>query len=366
MRFDDAAELGTKKVISEHCTIAMLVTTDGSIGEIPRENYVAAEEKTAKELKESGKPFVIIVNCADTRDQKSIDLAYELEEKYGAPAALVNCMQLDGEDIIKILELILLEFPVKEADIELPGYLKALGGDHEVNKSITGTALELAEKAEKIKDVKEIFAQMTENENVIKSAVTDIDFGTGKIKIIAQLDPELYYASISEISGCDIKDDAELFDAVRQMKKNEASYGKYVKAINETEEKGYGVVLPELTDMKLDMPEIVKQAGGYGVRLKVAAHMTHMIGVDVMTEINPVVGTEQQSNDLVKYLTNEFDNDPESLWSTNMFGKTLKELADEGLKEKSDHLSDKSKAKFAETLQRVINEGSNGMICIIL
>ena len=366
MCFDDAAESGTRKVISDHCTIAMLVTTDGTIGEIPRENYVSAEERTAAELSASGKPFVIIVNCADTRDQKSIDLAYELEEKYKAPAALVNCMQLDGEDIIKILELILLEFPVKEIDIDLPLYLKALGANHEVNRSISETALSLAERAEKIKDVKEIFAAMTDNENVIKSTVTDIDFGTGIIKISAELDPQLYYASISEISGCDINNDEQLFDAVREMKHNEGAYGKYVKAINDMEEKGYGVVSPELSDMTLDMPEIVKQPGGYGVRLKVAAHMTHMIGVDVMTEINPVVGTEQQSNDLVKYLTNEYDKDPGSLWSTNMFGKTLKELADEGLKEKTDRLSEKSKAKFAETLQRVINEGCNGMICIIL
>ncbi len=366
MCFDDAAETGTRKVISEHCTIAMLVTTDGSIGEIPRENYVSAEEKTVYELKESGKPFVIIVNCTDTRNEKSVELAYELEEKYGAPAALVNCMQLDGEDIVKILEQILFEFPVKQVDFDLPKYLKALGPDHGVNRSITETALSLAEKAEKIKDAKEIFAEMTDNENVAGSTITDIDFGTGIIKVKTELDPDLYYASISEISGCDIKNDEELFDAVRQMKNSEKAYGKYVKAINETEEKGYGVVTPSLSDMKLDMPEIVKQPGGYGVRLKVAAHMTHMIGIDVMTEINPVVGTEQQSNDLLRYLTNEFDHDPESLWNTNMFGKTLKELADEGLKEKSDHLTDRSKEKFAETLQRVINEGSNGMICIIL
>ena len=366
MSFDLAAETGTEKVIKEHCTIAMLVTTDGSIGDIPRQNYEEAEQHTVNELKESGKPFVIILNCLDPQDENSIELAYGLEEKYGAPVALVNCLQLDGEDIIKILEQVLTEFPVTETAVELPLYLKALGVEHPVNKSIIDTALELAEKADKIKDVKEIYSRLNENENIISSTVDKIDFGTGKISVTAALDPDLYYASVSEISGCDIKNDAELFDAMKKMHDNEAIYGKYINAIKETEEKGYGVVLPDLSDMKIDTPEIVRQPGGYGVRLKVAAHTTHLIGIDVLTEINPVVGTEQQSNDVVKYLTNEFDENPENLWNTNMFGKTLKELADEGLTEKAEHLSDASKAKFAETLQRVINEGSSGMICILL
>ncbi len=366
MSFDTAAETGTEKVIKEHCTIAMLVTTDGTVTDIPRENYEEAEEHTVDELKESGKPFVIILNCQNPQNEKSVMLAYELEEKYNAPVALVNCLQLDGEDIIKILEQVLYEFPVTETRIELPSYLEALGKEHPVNRSITETALELAEKAVKIKDAKQIYENLCENENITESNVEKIDFGTGKISVKAKLDPDLYYASVSEISGCDIKNDAELFDAVKKMHENERIYGKYISAIKDTEEKGYGVVLPDLSDMKTDTPEIVRQPGGYGVRLKVAAHTTHMIGVDVVTEINPVVGTEQQSNDVVKYLTNEFDEDPENLWNTNMFGKTLKELADEGLAEKTNHLSDASKAKFAETLERVINEGSSGMICILL
>ena len=366
VNFDTAAEEGTKRVISDHCTVAMLVTTDGTIADIPRQNYISAEEKTVNELKQSGKPFVIILNCADTRNQGSIDLAYELEEKYNAPVALVNCLQLDTEDTVKILEQILLEFKIKEVEIELPDYLKALGAEHDINRSIADTSLSLFKKAEKIKDAKEIFSKMTDNENITGSSVTEIDFGTGKVKICASLDPELYYASVSEISGCEIKNDVELFDAVKRMHENEKTYGKYIKAIKETEEKGFGVVSAELSDMKLDVPEVVKQAGGYGVRLKVAAHTTHMFGVDVVTEINPVVGTEQQSNDLARFLADGYETSPASLWETNMFGKTLKELADEGLKEKSDRMSDSSKAKFAETLGKVINEGANGMICILL
>ena len=364
--FDEAAEQGTEKVIRDHCTVAMLVTTDGTVADIPRQSYIEAEERTVSELKKHDKPFVIILNCADPGDKNSVALAYELEEKYGAPTALVNCLQLDGEDIIKILEQILPEFPVTEIDIGLPEYIKALGRDHHIYRSVTETALSLASSAEKIKDVRAAFENMTDNENIESSEINEIDYGTGRVSITAALDPQLYYASVSEISGCDIKNDAELFDTVRKMKQNEEKYGKYVTAINEAEENGYGVVTPGLEDMKIEAPEIARQPGGYGVRLKVAAHTTHIIGVDVMTEINPVVGTEQQSNDLANYLSREYDSDPESLWNTNMFGKTLKELADEGLAEKTDHLSGASKAKFAETLQRVINEGSSGMICIIL
>lgn len=364
--FDEAAETGTEKVIKEHSTIAMLVTTDGSIGDIPRENYADAERRTADELIKSGKPFAVILNCADTSDPKSTALAYELEEKYGAPVALVNCMQLDGEDVTRILEMVLPQFPLTEVDVDLPEYLSALGDGHEVNASIRKTALSLCSQAEKIKDAAEIMSRLTENENIISAAVTETDYGTGRVRVKAETDPALYYASVSEISGCDIRDDAELFEAVRRMHENEKRYGRYVEAIKQAESTGYGIAGPDPEDLKIDTPQIVKQTGGYGVRLKVAAHTTHMIGVDVLTEINPVVGTEQQSNDLVRFLTEEYDADPGKLWETNMFGRTLRELADEGLSQKASRLSEQTRLRFAETLQRVINEGGNGMICIIL
>ena len=364
--FDEAAEIGTRKVITDHSTVAMLVTTDGTVADIPRQNYVQAEEKAVNELKNSGRPFVIILNCADPRDQNSVTLAYELEEKYAAPVALVNCLQLDGEDIKKILEMILTEFPVTELEISLPDYLKALGYDHHINRSVRETALQIAEKTERMKDVVPNTGSFTENENVISAEVKDINYGTGAVIISVTLDPSLYYASVSEMTGCDIENDADLFETVRRMRENEKAYSKYVPAILDAEQRGYGVVGPGLSDMKVETPEVVKQAGGYGVRLKVCAHTTHLIGVDVLTEINPVVGTEQQSGDLVKYLSGEFDSSPENLWNTNLFGKTLKELADEGLRAKTERMSDKTKEKFAETLGRVINEGSSGMICIIL
>lgn len=364
--FDEAAETGTRKVISEHCSIAVLVTTDGTIGEIPRKNYEAAEEKTVEELRKNGKPFVIILNCADPNDQKSVELAYETEEKYNAPVALVNCLRLDGEDIKKILEMILPQFPVTEMEIDLPEYLSVLGSDHRINRSVRETALKTAEEAKRIKEVKAAFEKFTENENVEQATIDAIDYGTGKVKATLKLKPELYYATVAEITDCEVRNDADLFALMKRMRENEKTFGKYVPAIRDAEQRGYGVVEPDISDMTVSAPETVKQAGGYGVRLKVTAHMTHLIGVDITTEINPVVGTEQQSGDLVRYLSEEYDASPENLWNTNMFGKTIKELADDGLKTKTDRMSDKTKEKFAETLGRVINEGSNGMICIIL
>ena len=364
--FDVAAETGTQKVISDHCTIAMLVTTDGTIGEIPRENYIEAEEKTVKELKAHGKPFVVILNTADPHDQQSSALAYSLEEKYDSPVALVNCLDLDAEDIKKILEMILLEFPAAEIDIDLPEYLGALGYGHPINESIRETAFELAEKAEKIKDVKNVFAAFTDNENVDKATVADIDLGSGKARIMLDLSPDLYFAALSEISGCEIRNDKELFTAVKEMNELNRTFKKYEKAIVETEDKGYGIASPSVSEMKLHEPEIVKQPGGYGVRIRASAESVHMLKIITETEINPVVGTEQQSNDLIRYLTDEYSKDPLSVWKTNMFGKTLKELVDEGMAEKSSHLPDDTRKKFAETIQRVINEGASGMICILL
>ena len=364
--FDQAAELGTRKVISDHCTVAMIVTTDGTIGEIPRENYIDAEEKTVKELKENGKPFVVILNCADPHDPQSASLAYSLEEKYEAPVALVNCLDLDAEDIRKILEMILLEFPATEADIDLPDYLSALGADHPVNASIRKTAIELFENAVKIKDVKDAFSNFTDNENIDGVSVCEIDLGSGKTKITLDLPHDLYFASLSEISGCEIKSDKELFAALKEMNAKVKTLSKYESAIEQTERCGYGVVVPSVTDMKLNEPEIVKQPGGYGVRIRASAESVHMIRIQTETEINPVVGTEQQSEDLMRYLTDEYNRDPLSVWKTNMFGKTLKELADEGFAEKASHMPEETRKKFAETIQRVINEGANGMICILL
>lgn len=366
MPFNEAAEYGTRKVINDHSTIAVLVTTDGSFGEIPRESYIAAEEKTAAELKAAGKPFVIIFNSATPQEQKTVNEAYALEEKFGVPVALVNCLQLDGEDIRKILELILLEFPITEVAIKLPGYLNVIGEEHPLNISVTDCVMNLAQNAEKIKDVKPVFSQLSDNEFIQSADTEDIDLGCGKVKINVKLLPELYYQILSELAGEEIGSEAELMGAIKSLSEAKKSYGKFADAIAEVNETGYGIVMPKLEDLKLQEPEIVKQPGGYGVKLRASAPSIHMIKVDTETEINPVFGTEQQSEDLVKYLLSEFTEDPTKIWNTNMFGRTLHELVNEGLNAKIEHMSADSRKRMGETLERIINEGSGGLICIIL
>lgn len=366
MPFIEAAERGTHKVITEHSTIGMLITTDGTIGEIPRESYVEAEERVVRELREIGKPFALILNSADPTSQKAVSLAYELEAKYKAPVALVSCMDLDAEDIRHILELVLHEFPVTEIGVDLPFWTNALDDNHKIKASLLLSVKECASKVTRAGDVKEAFASMNNNEYVKSCTVESIDLGSGKAKISATLNDGLYYEVMSELTGFDIKDDKELIDLMKSLSKVKSEYDKVSEALEAANKNGYGIVMPSVEDLRLEDPEIVKQNGSYGVRLRASAQSIHMIRANIETEINPIVGTEQQSEDLIRYMLNEFEEDPVKIWESNMFGKTLYELVNEGLHTKLEHMPDESREKLAETLERIINEGSNGLICIIL
>lgn len=366
MPFIEAAERGTHKVITEHSTIGMLITTDGTIGEIPRESYVEAEERVVRELREIGKPFALILNSADPTSQKAVDLAYELEAKYKAPVALVSCMDLDAEDISHILELVLHEFPVTEIGIELPFWTRALDDTHRIKASLLQSVKECAARVTRAGDVKEAFALMSGNEYVKSCTVESLDLGSGRARVSAKLDDGLYYEVMSELTGFDIKDDKELIDLMKSLSKIKVEYDKVSEALDAANKNGYGIVMPSIEDLRLEEPEIVKQNGSYGVRLRASAQSIHMIRANIETEINPIVGTEQQSEDLIKYMLNEFEEDPVKIWESNMFGKTLYELVNEGLHTKLEHMPDDSREKLSETLERIINEGSNGLICIIL
>lgn len=366
MPFIEAAERGTHKVITEHSTIGMLITTDGTIGEIPRESYVEAEERVVRELREIGKPFALILNSADPTSQKAVSLAYELEAKYKAPVALVSCMDLDAEDIRHILELVLHEFPVTEIGVDLPFWTNALDDNHKIKASLLLSVKECASKVTRAGDVKEAFALMNNNEYVKSCTVESLDLGSGKAKISATLNDGLYYEVMSELTGFDIKDDKELIDLMKSLSKVKSEFDKVSEALEAANKNGYGIVMPSVEDLRLEDPEIVKQNGSYGVRLRASAQSIHMIRANIETEINPIVGTEQQSEDLVRYMLNEFEEDPVKIWESNMFGKTLYELVNEGLHTKLEHMPDESREKLAETLERIINEGSNGLICIIL
>lgn len=372
MPFGQAAEYGTRKVITDHSTIGVVVTTDGTIGEIPRESYVEAERRVITELKEIAKPFAVVLNSANPAREESVALAYALEEEYGVPVALVNVLELDAEDIRHIIEMILLEFPVRELGFELPPWYDALDGDHWLVAEVTQRIRDCADSIVCAGDISGKVAAMTEETAAdksghIKSAkVASIDLGTGKARAELVFEDGLYYKIIGELTGFEVSGEEELISLLRELAEVKRNYDKVAGALADVNKTGYGIVTPDIDDLRLEEPEIIKQPGGYGVRLKAAAPSIHMIKAEIETEINPVVGSEQQSEDLIKFLMREFEEDPRRIWSSNIFGKTLHELVTEGLHTKLSHMPEEARVKLGETLQRIINEGSGGLICIIL
>ena len=366
MPFVEAAEFGTEKVIKDHSTIGMMITTDGSIGEISRESYLPAEERVVAELKEIGKPFAIVLNSAHPASDESIALAYELEEKYKAPVALVNCLELDFEDISHILELVLHEFPVSDLCFSVPSWVSSLDAMHPIKVSLKNSIVSVADNIYKIGDIKSAMDALGENEYISSFNISDIDLGTGKAQTELKFSDDLYYSVISEMSGFTIENESQMIALLRELSVMKSQYERVAEALAMAEEKGYGIVMPTIEELRLEEPEIVKQNGGYGVRLCASAQSIHLIRANIETEINPIVGTEQQSEEIVKYMLKEFEEEPGKIWNSNMFGKSLYELVNEGLHTKLEHMPDESRTKLSETLERIINEGSNGLICIIL
>ncbi len=366
MPFIEAAEMGTHKVITEHATIGMLITTDGTIGEISRESYVEAEERVVRELKALGKPFAMILNSARPSSDAAIALAYELEGKYEVPVALVSCLDLDAEDIRHILELVLHEFPVSEVRVRLPEWTTALEPSHPIHSSLIGQLRRSADRVHKIGDIRAAFADFADNEYVDHMDIDEVNLGSGCARLTLHMADGLYYRVISELTGFVIDGEEALIDLLRHLATMKSEYDKVAAALRDCDEKGYGIVMPDVADMRLDEPEIVRQAGGYGVRLRASASSVHMIRANIEAEINPIVGTEQQSEDLVRYMLNEFEENPHQIWDSNMFGKSLYELVGEGIHSKLEHMPEASRAKLSETLERIINEGSGGLICILL
>ncbi|MCQ2424748.1 MAG: stage IV sporulation protein A [Lachnospiraceae bacterium] len=364
--FGEAAEIGTRKVISEHSTIGILMTTDGTIGEIPRSSYEAAEKKTAAELKAMRKPFAVVLNSKDPGRPESIALAEKLETEYGAPVALVNCLELNGEDISSILEMILMQFPVTEIGVNFPRWTDAVPDTHPLKKSLREDLMKCAASVGRVGNVKEAFSSLSENENVSSVRLSRLDLGTGEATVDCELKDDLYYRVVSEMTGFEIASDASLISLLREYAEKKSRLDRLSEALDEVERNGYGIVTPEEKELKLEEPEIIRHAGAYGVRLKASGPSIHLIRADIETEISPVVGTEAQSEELVRYLLHEFDEDPAKLWESNIFGKSLHDLITEGLHTKLAHMPAEARARLSETLTKVINEGSGGLICIIL
>lgn len=370
MPFEEAAHLGTRLVISEHSTVGILVTTDGSIGDLPRESYIEAEERAAGELRALGKPFAFVLNSKDPDAPESAALAAELEEKYKAPVALVSCLDMDREDIEGILGLIVPQFPVRELTLRLPEWLGVLDDSRAIKNEVLEATAAVAAHVERMGDIRTLRRELAEalekSCGECRVELCGIDMGAGTATMSLTLPTELFYREIGEETGLHITGDAELFSALRTLAAAKREYDKYASAIEEVERCGYGIVMPQSEDMKLDEPQIVKQAGSYGVRLRASAPSIHMIRADIETELSPVVGTEQQSEQLVRFMLEEFEEDPSSLWNTDLFGRSIYELVNEGLHAKLEHMPADAREKLGETLGRVINEGAAGLVCIIL
>ncbi len=374
--FEQAAETGTSKVIREHSTVGMMVTCDGSFGDIPRDNFVDAEERTAAELKDIGKPFVVVLNSKEPESPAAEQLAEELENKYGAPVALVNCLELNSEDVNSILEMLLYEFPVAEIRLRLPGWTGALPQNHRLSESILSTACSNAGQVASLNALRDFCAHLGQalDETITEgfsapgagAFLESVNPGDGTANIEIRLPESVYYSIICDLTGICVTSEKELISAMLSLSEAKKELDKYSAAINQLEENGYGIVLPEADELTLEEPQIIRRSGSYGVRLKASAHSVHMIRADIETEINPIVGTEEQSEELIRNLMSEFEEDPGKIWDSKIFGKSLYELVNDGLHSKVDHLSEQSREKLSETLSRIVNEGSGGLICIIL
>lgn len=362
--FDLAAETGTRKVINDHSTIGLVVTTDGSISDIPRAQYEATEERVISELNKTGKPFVILLNCITPESVKSIAMAKELEEKYQHVVLPVSCVDINKEDILEILKSVLFEFPLKEIAFSMPKWVTMLEGGHWLQASVYNAVKEYASKTLQMKHL--ISERNVECEYLQNSKLVGVDLGTGCARVELVLQPDIFYKILGETTGLEICDEASLMPCIINLAKTKVKYEKMRSAIEQVQATGYGIVMPGINELKLEEPEIVKQGGRFGVRLKASAPSIHMMKCDISTEVSPIVGSERQSEELVKSLLQDFEHDPLKIWESNIFGKSLHELVNEGLQNKLLHMPQDARARIQETLERVINDGCSGLICIIL
>ncbi|MBR4692559.1 MAG: stage IV sporulation protein A [Oscillospiraceae bacterium] len=362
----EAAEVGTRRVIAEHSTVGVVMTTDGSITEIPRESYVPAEERAVAELKALGKPFILVLNAADPAAPAAQALRRELEEKYSVDCVAVSCLHLTEADVSGILGAALREFPIAELGVDLPEWLDALPPAHPLKSALYGSLREACADLRRLRDAETAAARFALAENVERAEVASLRPDTGCARIRAELPRSLFYRILTEESGVAVSGDGDLLGLLTDAGRIRREYDRVSGALREVREKGYGVVLPEASELKLAEPEIVRQGGKYSVRLKASAPSIHMILANIETEVSPAIAGGKQSEDVINYLLQEFEGDTGKIWESNVFGKSLYDIASEGLQAKIKRLPEDSRFKLQEALQRIVNEGANGMICILL
>lgn len=362
--FTMAAEMGTRKVINDHSTIGIVVTCDGSFGEIDRESYIKAEEQTIKELKKLKKPFVVLLNTVKPYSEEAQQLSLELSEKYHVTVLPVNCKQLHKEDILQIFEKILGEFPISTMEFFVPKWINMLPSDYPLKIDLIKKIKDLMDQYECIRDAKERPVQLI-SDYVSASKMDSIDLADGCVRIWVQIGDSFYYQMLSEMVDEPIENEYQLFAALKEMAKMKKEYDKVIHAIDSVRYKGYGVVSPERCEIHLDKPEVIRHGNKYGVKIHAESPSIHMIRANIETEISPIVGSESQANDLIQFIQSESEN-TEGIWDTNIFGKSVEQLVYDGINQKLSMIGEESQVKLQETMQKIVNDSNGGMVCIII
>ena len=364
--FNMAAEVGTQRVISEHSTIGLVITTDGSITDLPREEYAACEARVIAELQELEKPFVVLLNCVNPHSKRAKELAASMQEQYGASVLPVCCPDLEEADIQAILTQLLYAFPVREINVRMANWITGLEKGHWLKEAVFSCIRQAAASIQVVRDTPQMAQAICDCPYIQAASIAEMDLGTGSITIAVTLDQGLFYKILGEATGLEIEGENDLLPILTELSRIQKAYAKIQPALEEVEATGYGIVMPDQEEMALEEPEIIKQGGKYGVRLRASAPSIHMMKASIRTTVSPIVGTEKQSEELVMYLLDGFQEDPTKIWASNIFGKSLHELVNEGLHNKLCKMPVDARLKLQETLERIINEGCSGLICFIL
>ncbi len=364
--FKEAAEIGTRKVISEHSTIGLVVLSDGSITDIPLENYLPAEERVVEELKELGKPFIIVLNCLNPYSENSMQMAKDLTAKYAVKTMPINAASMEYDDLIGILKEALYEFPITELNINMPAWIEELEESHWLRRNYQNTIQKAVGEVKRIRDIDNMLEIIKCDDFAEDVSLEEMSLGTGIANINISTDTDLFYKIMGEYAGQEIEGENTLMRLIIDYSNAYRQWSKVSDAIEEAHDCGYGVITPKTAEMYLEEPELIKQGGRFGVKLKASAPSFHVIRANITTEITPLIGTESQCEELVRYILNEFEDDPQKIWSTNIFGKSLHELVQEGIQGKLYRMPENAQGKLQETLQRIVNDGGGGLVCIIL
>lgn len=363
--FDLAAETGTRRVIREHATVGVVVTTDGSVADLPRKGYCEAEQRIVEELEAIGKPYIILLNCAEPESDEAQQLAAQMAELYHHAVFPINCVTMTADTIDRLLQTLLYEFPVQEIAVYMPSWVTMLEAGHWLQSTVYSSMLAYAGGIRKMADVAGHRPQL-DCEYIVGTSLTGMDLATGTVRITATIAPDIFYKILGEQTGLEIVDEASLLPCVVSLARAKRAYDKIKSALEQVEATGYGIVMPSIDELTLEEPEIVRQGGQYGVRLSASAPSLHIMRANIHTELSPTVGSEQQGEELIKSLLADFETDPGKLWSTNIFGKSLNELVSEGVQAKLLHMPQEARNRLQQTLERIINEGCDGLICILL